>query len=362
MAVLHESSKEVTCKIVYHGTGMCGKTTSLMFLNENLPPSQHGRFITLETPTERTLYFDFLPVIIEARGFRFRYLLFTTPGQDYYEASRKLVLKGADGIVYVVDSQRDRLKDNLSALAIFEKNLSEMHQRPELLPMVIQYNKRDLPRCITLEEAERKFNRHHVLAFPAVAKTGQGVYESFLSIARLSLAKLTSLEGESRMAEGFKSTVVTERDKLRLESVLASFCGEVGASGALLVDESSSLISSHGTIPAKDYETLGALLACNFTAAQELAHNMSGRGFTGIRQKGNKWSMLANRVDGRRLLVVLHDPALKGGKMERGIIYARKTLSVILRQIDLQSPERLGRFADVFSSVSRAAVSRMTAN
>ncbi len=362
MAVLHESTREVICKIVYHGTGMCGKTTSLMFLNQHLPASQRGRFITLETPTERTLYFDFLPVIMEARGYRFRYLLFTTPGQDYYEASRKLVLKGADGIVYVVDSQRDRMNENLSALSLFEKSLFEMQQRPELLPMVIQYNKRDLPRTIPLDEAERKFNTTHALSFPAVAKTGQGVYETFLSIARMALGKLTSMEGESRMSPFFKSAVVTAEDKERFEGLLANFCHVSGARGALLVDESSSLIASHGEAPAKDYETIGALLACNFTAAQELAVNMSGRGFTGIMQKGSKWNMLAVRVDNRRLLVVLSDPGLDRRKIQESVSFVRGTLSAHLRQMDVQSPVRLSRFADLFTSLTRMAVSRMAAS
>src|SRR5690349_20688190 len=167
MAILHEATKEVICKLVYHGTGMCGKTTSLMYLNHHLPPTQRGKFISLETPTERTLYFDFLPVITEARGYKFRYLLFTTPGQDYYEASRKLVLKGADGLVLVIDSQRERMHENASAVALLEKSLNEMGQRLDMLPMSIQYNKRDLSTAMPLDEAEKRFNPKHALSFPA---------------------------------------------------------------------------------------------------------------------------------------------------------------------------------------------------
>jgi signal recognition particle receptor subunit beta/predicted regulator of Ras-like GTPase activity (Roadblock/LC7/MglB family) len=359
MAILHEAAKEVICKIVYHGTGMCGKTTSLMYLNHHLPPSQRGKFISLETPTERTLYFDFLPVITEARGYKFRYLLFTTPGQDYYEASRRLVLKGADGIVYVVDSQRERLHENLSALNLLEKNLFEMGQRPELLPTVIQYNKRDLPNIVPLDDLEKRFNTKHNLSFPAVAKTGQGVYETFLTVAKMALTKLTSPDGEARMGEMFKSTVISAEDAMRLRTQLARLIEEAGARGAMLVDESSSLLATHGEIPAKDFESLGALLACNFTAAQELAFHMSGQGFTGIIQKGKKWHMLAVRVDKRRFLVVLHDPMANARKIRDAVAYSRGSLSGALAQMDAMSPSRVNRFAEVFSSVSRIAVSHM---
>ncbi|MEK7767272.1 MAG: roadblock/LC7 domain-containing protein, partial [bacterium] len=311
-------------------------------------------------PTERTLYFDFLPVITEARGYKFRYLLFTTPGQDYYEASRKLVLKGADGIVYVVDSQRDRIHENLSALTLLEKNLVTMRQRPELLPMVIQYNKRDLPSVISLDEAERKFNPTHALSFPAIAKTGQGVYETFLTIAKMALAKLTSSEGEARMGDDFKSLVVTAEDAAKLRLQLAGLLKEAGAKGALLVDESASLIASHGEVPAEDFESLGALLACNFTAAQELAFNLSGRGFTGIIQKGHKWNMLAVRVDRRRFLVVLYDPGASQKKIRDAVNFVRGTLTATLLVVDGQSPTRLARFAEVFTSVTRSAVAGMS--
>lgn len=361
MAILHEATKEVICKIVYHGTGMCGKTTSLMYLNHHLPPSQRGKFISLETPTERTLYFDFLPIITEARGYKFRYLCFTTPGQDYYEASRKLVLKGADGIVFVVDSQKDRTAENLSSQALLEKNLTEMGQRTDLMPMVVQYNKRDLPSAVALDEAEKKYNPRHLLSFPAVAKTGQGVYETFLSVAKMALTKLTTADGENRMGDLFKTTVITTEDGTRFRTQLAKLNDEAGARGSMLVDESSSLLATQGEVPAKDLETLGALLACNFTAAQELAFNMSGGGFTGITQKSPSRNMLAVRVDKRRFLVVLYDPKTEARRLRDAVNYARGTLSAALLQMDQLSPSRLARFGELFTSVTRLAVSGMNA-
>ncbi len=361
MAILHEATKEVICKIVYHGTGMCGKTTSLMYLNHHLPPSQRGKFISLETPTERTLYFDFLPVITEARGYKFRYLCFTTPGQDYYEASRKLVLKGADGIVFVVDSQRERMAENLTSLQLLEKNLGEMGQKPENLPTVVQYNKRDLPSAMPLDEAEKRFNAKHQMSFPAVARTGQGVYETFLSIAKMALTKLTSADGEHRMGEAFRTIVITAEDATRFRTQLARLLEQSGAAGAMLVDESSSLLAQQGEVPAKDHETLGALLACNFTAAQELAHNMSGGGFTGIVQKGPTRSLLAVRVDSRRFLVVLHPRGADARRLKDAVMIAKGTLAAGLMQMDQMSASRLARFGEVFTSVSRIAVAGMSA-
>jgi len=359
MAIIHEASKEITCKVVYHGTGMCGKTTSLMFLNGHLPEHQRGRFISLETPTERTLYFDFLPVITEARGYKFRYLLFTTPGQDYYEASRKLVLKGADGLVLVVDSHRSRLHENISSFQLLYKNLAEMEQKPELLPTVFQYNKRDLADIIPLDEAEKRFNPGNFPSFPAIARTGQGVYETFLTIARKSLAKLTSPEGESRMGSLFRSTVVTAEDDTAFSAILERLNRDSGSFGSMLVDESSGSIARYGEIPAKDFESMGALLACNFTAAQELSFNLSRTGFTGIVQKGPQWSMMASRVDARRFMVVFY-PADRDPQQFRAVLATtRRSLATALAGVDSRSQARLRAFAQVFSTVNRIAVSSL---
>jgi len=356
MAIIHESTREITCKVVYHGTGMCGKTTSLMYLNSHLPESQRGRFISLETPTERTLYFDFLPVITEARGYKFRYLLFTTPGQDYYEASRKLVLKGADGLVLVVDSHRTRLHENLSSFQLLNKSLLEMEQKPELLPTVFQYNKRDLSDIIPLDEAEKRFNPGKFPSYPAIARTGQGVYETFLTVARRSLAKLTAPEGEARMGPLFRSTVISLEDDSAFAALLERLNHDSGSFGSMLVDESSGTLARCGEIPAKDFESMGALLACNFTAAQELSHNLSRSGFTGIVQKGPQWSMMATRVDSRRFIVVFYPGSRDPQQFRAVMATAKRSLATALTGVDARSQGRLKAFAQVFTSVNRIAV------
>jgi len=359
MAIVHEATKEITCKLVYHGTGMCGKTTSLMYLNGILPESQRGRFITLETPTERTLYFDFLPIITEARGYKFRYLLFTTPGQDYYEASRKLILKGADGMVIVIDSHRSRIHENLSAIQLVEKSLKEMGQNPDLLPLVFQYNKRDLSDILSLDEAERRFNARGAPSFPAIARTGQGVYETFLAAARLSFAKLADPGTEDRMGELFRTTVITAEDDHTFEGYLEGLNRDSGAFGSMLVDESSGVIARQGAIPARDFESLGALLACNFTAAQELSFNLSRTGFSGIVQRGTEWNMMASRVDQRRFIVIFL-PGDPDEQRFRGVLAtARRGLAASLSRIDHRSPERLKAFSMVFMGAGKLAVSSL---
>lgn len=356
MAIIDEAAGEVVCKIVYHGTGKSGKTTNLLYMNSHLPEAQRGRFVTLETPTERTLFFDFLPVKTEARGFKFRYLLYATPGQEYYDASRRLVLKGADAIVFVVDSQPDRAQDNWASLELLKKNLTALGQDPSLIPLVIQYNKRDLSGAMRIEDAERKYNDRKVVSFPAIARSGKGVYETFLTAAKMALTRLSMPAGEARMGEMFRSLVVTEDDRERLEKHLDRLVAESGAAGALLMDETTGVIAQKGTAPAGDQETLGALLACNFTAAQELAGMMSGAGFSGIMQRGKRWALRTTRIDARRFVVLVCGRHTDRSQMRNAVKFLRTPIAEYLKQVDQMSPNRLTRFGELFSSVTDIAV------
>lgn len=356
MAILHEASKEVSCKIVYHGAGRSGKTTSLMYLNHKLPEKRRGRFISLETPTERTLFFDFLPVLAEAGGYRFRFLLFATPGQQYYDASRRLVLKGADAIVFVVDSQRERAQENWEAYELLQKNLKDLGQSPEAIPLVIQYNKRDLANILPVADAERRFNARHTVSFPAVARTGQGVYDTFLTAAKMSLTRLSQTGNEERMNPLFRTIALSEENAVTLKARLARMNQEGDLVGSLLVDESTGIISSSGDVPGRDVESLGALLACNFTAAQELSHTLSARGFSAIMQRGSRWLVRAARVDARRFLVLVSAKGADRRKMRDAVNYFKTPLADLLAQVDAMSANRLNRFSEMFSSVSQLAV------
>src|SRR5512139_43731 len=188
MAVFNYQKKEIDAKIVYYGPGIPGKTTNLQHIHQHLKPEQRGKMVSLAADEERTLFFDFLPIELESvRGFRTRFHLYTVPGQVYYGATRRAVLTGADGIIFVADSQRDRLEDNLISLKDLEENLHYYGRKIETIPLVIQYNKRDLPNVLSLEELNSKINRLSVPHFESVAILGKGVFETLTMMCRMVL-------------------------------------------------------------------------------------------------------------------------------------------------------------------------------
>src|SRR3990170_2643019 len=179
MSFINYSSKEINCKIVYYGPGLCGKTTNLQFIYGKTNPAAKGKMISLATETERTLFFDFLPLTLgDIKGFKVRFHLYTVPGQIFYDASRKLILKGVDGVVFVADSQEERLESNIESFENLAINLKEQGYDIDKIPYVIQYNKRDLPNAASLEELRNLLNLKGVLEFEAVAATGEGVFET----------------------------------------------------------------------------------------------------------------------------------------------------------------------------------------
>src|SRR5665647_2941702 len=151
MSFINYASREINCKIVYYGPGLCGKTTNLQFVYQKTAPDAKGKMISLATETERTLFFDFLPLSLgQIRGFRTRFHLYTVPGQVFYDSSRKLILKGVDGVVFVADSQEERIDANLESIANLAQNLKEHGFDLEKIPYVLQLNKRDLPGAMSL--------------------------------------------------------------------------------------------------------------------------------------------------------------------------------------------------------------------
>ena len=191
MSFINYSSREINCKIVYYGPGLCGKTTNLQYVYAKTNPAAKGKMISLATETERTLFFDFLPLSLgEIRGFKTRFHLYTVPGQVFYDASRKLILKGVDGVVFVADSQLERMEANLESLENLRVNLAEQSYDLDKLPYVVQYNKRDLPSAVSVEELHRALNPKNVPEYPAVAPTGVGVFDTLKSVAKLVLTEL----------------------------------------------------------------------------------------------------------------------------------------------------------------------------
>jgi signal recognition particle receptor subunit beta len=191
MSFINYASREINCKIVYYGPGLCGKTTNLQFIYNKTAEESKGKMISLATETERTLFFDFLPLALgEIRGFKTRFHLYTVPGQVFYDASRKLILKGVDGVVFVADSQEERLDANIESLENLKDNLEEQGFDIEKIPFVIQYNKRDLPNVSPLEELSSLLNERKVPELEACAMTGEGVFETLKAVAKLVLNDL----------------------------------------------------------------------------------------------------------------------------------------------------------------------------
>jgi len=191
VSFINYSSREINCKIVYYGPGLCGKTTNLQYIYRRTNPDQKGKLISLATETERTLFFDFLPLALgDIRGFKVRFHLYTVPGQVFYAASRKLILKGVDGVVFVADSQIERMEANMESLDDLGINLAEQGYDLEKLPFTVQYNKRDLPNVAPLENMNKLLNPKSIPSFEAVAVSGSGVFETLKNVAKQVLIEL----------------------------------------------------------------------------------------------------------------------------------------------------------------------------
>ncbi|MBU1356599.1 MAG: gliding-motility protein MglA [Candidatus Edwardsbacteria bacterium] len=191
MALINRASREISCKIVFYGPGLGGKTTNLRQIYQKVDPQAKSQLISLATELDRTLFFDFMPLDLGTiQGYKTKFHLYTVPGQVFYNASRKLVLRGVDGIVFVADSQRERYEDTLASFANLKENLAEMSLSIDTVPLVIQYNKRDLPNIVSLDELKSQLNDNNLSDFEAVASQGIGVFETLKEIARQVLGNI----------------------------------------------------------------------------------------------------------------------------------------------------------------------------
>jgi mutual gliding-motility protein MglA len=191
MSFINYSSREINVKLVYYGPGLCGKTTNLQYIYKKTNPDAKGKMISLATETERTLFFDFLPLALgEIRGFKTRFHLYTVPGQVFYDASRKLILKGVDGVVFVADSQVERMEANAESLENLRINLTEQGYNLDSIPYVMQYNKRDLPNIAPVSEMNKLLNPNDIPYFESVSTTGIGVFDTLKNLAKQVLFEL----------------------------------------------------------------------------------------------------------------------------------------------------------------------------
>jgi mutual gliding-motility protein MglA len=203
MSLVNYSTREITSKIVYYGPGRSGKTTNLQYIHGQVPVERRGRMVSLATETDRTLFFDFLPLDLGTiSGFQTRFQLYTVPGQVYYDATRKLVLQGADGVVFVADSQRAQREENVESFRNLQVNLLEQGTDPRTIPIVLQYNKRDLPDVMSLDEMDDLLNYRDLPRYQAQALAGTGVFDTLKGISEQVLRRLSQRFGRAVTTAG----------------------------------------------------------------------------------------------------------------------------------------------------------------
>jgi mutual gliding-motility protein MglA len=196
LTFINYASREINCKIVYYGPGLGGKTTNLQYIYDSTAAQAKGKLISLATETDRTLFFDFLPLDLgTVRGFKTRFHLYTVPGQVFYDASRKLILKGVDGVVFVADSQYERMDANIESLFNLQENLKQHGYDLTKLPYVLQLNKRDLPNVVSMEELKGELLRNGEPVFEAIANRGAGVFDTLKAVAKQVLLELRKSSG-----------------------------------------------------------------------------------------------------------------------------------------------------------------------
>ena len=227
MALFNYANREITAKVVYYGPGVCGKTTSLQYIHERIAPVQRGRLLSLATETDRTIFFDLLPLKLgEIRGFKLRFQLYTVPGQVKYNKTRKLVLQGADAIVFVADSQVNRREKNLESFRNLQDNLKEQGKNIADLPLVFEYNKRDLDNVLSIDQLNQDLNPGNLLFFPAVATKGGGVMETLEAITKTALQDI-----EQRLSAGAKTESASQEEFSLTDDDLLDLTGADDASG-----------------------------------------------------------------------------------------------------------------------------------
>lgn len=237
MVQINFSLKEVNCKIVYYGPGLSGKTTNLEVVHQKAPQTSVGDLTSIATEGDRTLFFDFLPLNLgQVAGMKTKFQIYTVPGQVYYNSTRKLVLQGADGVVFVADSKRGKMEENIESLKNLEQNLKEHGLSFDTLPVVLQYNKRDLPEVYSVEELEQELNPGNFPHVEAVARSGEGVFPTLKKLAGMVLQSLNQQHSSVKS----KSTTETVTSNTATETVAQGATGSAGTATAVATNTTAT--------------------------------------------------------------------------------------------------------------------------
>jgi signal recognition particle receptor subunit beta len=251
MAVYNYAGGEVNIKVVYYGPGLSGKTTNLEYMYSKLPRENKGKMVSMKTRTDRTLFFDFLPIEVgELAGLKVRFLLYTVPGQVYYNATRKLVLKGVDALVFVADSSPGSLDEDRESLGNLEENLNEIGMSLSTTPWVMQFNKRDIPGCMSKEMLDKELNTWKTPSFEAVASEGKGVYETFEGIAKLVFKQLRTELNQKDTGKATGAGVTSDSGTVDVEVVAQ------GASSGIDSEAGESETSGYAEEREEEHESV----------------------------------------------------------------------------------------------------------
>jgi signal recognition particle receptor subunit beta len=250
MAVINYSKKEISAKIVYYGPSLCGKTTNIQSIYASIKPDQKGKLVSLATEADRTLFFDFLPIeIANIRGFKTRLHFYTVPGQVYYNSTRRAVLTGVDGLVFVADSQRDKMEENIESLSNLEENLNYYGKSTKTLPLVMQYNKRDLPDATPVGEMNQILNPEGYPYFESVAPSGEGVLQTLTKITKMVLKhiEMGTSGKQQRAPEPGPEKIQVESSPFRKEQVKPEYESPLdpqpAASDTAAVEQASTVLN-----------------------------------------------------------------------------------------------------------------------
>ena len=329
MSIINYASREIQFKIVYYGPALCGKTTNLGYIHQRINPSNRGDLVSLATAADRTLFFDFLPVnAVVIKGFVTKFQLYTVPGQVIYNATRQLVLRSVDGVVFVADSQWEKMEENVESFKNLADNLSKQNISIDEIPYVLQYNKRDLPNIAPVNYLEFVLNnrKRRAQSFEVISSTGQNVFASLNAVSQILLHKFSKQSDSTKSDEvtggGSGGTcrgagggagmnaipVFTIEDVATLDGILAEFLQKAEAELTVIIDRGGNVISQYGDMAVLDVTIIAALAAGSFAATKELARRIGELEFNALYHQGNGSHIFMNSVDDDTIMITVFGP------------------------------------------------------
>ena len=350
MSIINYASREIQFKIVYYGPALCGKTTNLGYIHQRINPENRGDLVSLATAADRTLFFDFLPLnAVVIKGFVTKFQLYTVPGQVIYNATRQLVLRSVDGVIFVADSQWEKMEENVESFKNLEDNLAKQNISIDEIPYVLQYNKRDLENIAPVNYLEYVLNnrKRRVQSFEVISSTGQNVFASLNAVSQILAAQIQ--QAKRRAEDGARARrdsgrtagraeaerrgmnaipCLTIEDVANLDGVLGDFLNKAEAELTVVIDRGGNVISQFGDMTVMDVTIIAALAAGSFAATKELARRIGEVEFNALYHQGNGNHIFMNSVDDDTIMIT---------------VFGRRTTVGLVRFYSASTAQNVGR-------------------